>query len=116
MALILDRPLLRPDIPPGRYATCVRQALSLVALARRWLLLLLSPLLSAQPRLIAGRRPRRVDLDQAVITKQSWPLRPELQAPLGVCPLSQLAECADGRRRWRLCGDVAVLPCCAVYR
>jgi hypothetical protein len=44
------------------------------------------------------------------------PLRPELQAPLGVCPLSQLAECADGRRRWRLCGDVAVLPCCTVYR
>jgi hypothetical protein len=44
------------------------------------------------------------------------PLRPELAAPLGVRPSSQLAECATGRRCWRLCGDVAVLPCCTVYR
>ena len=32
-----------------------------------------------------------------------WPLRPELAAPLGVWPLSQLAECAAGRRCWLLC-------------
>ena len=45
-----------------------------------------------------------------------WPLRPELAAPLGVWPSSQLAECVAGRRCWPLCGDVAVLPCCTVYR
>ena len=44
------------------------------------------------------------------------PLRPELAAPLDVWPSSQLAQCAAGRRCWRLCGDVAVLPCCTVYR
>jgi hypothetical protein len=44
------------------------------------------------------------------------PLRPELAAPLGVWPSSQLAECAAGRGWWWLCGDVAVLPCCTVYR
>ena len=27
----------------------------------------------------------------------------------------QLAECAAGRARWRLCRDVAVLPCCTAY-
>ena len=42
---------------------------------------------------------------------QRWPLRPELAAPLGVCPLSLLGRCADGRAGWRLSGDVAV-PCC----
>ena len=47
---------------------------------------------------------------------QRWPLRPELAAPLDVWPSSQLAECAGGRRCWRLCGDVAVLPCCTVCR
>jgi hypothetical protein len=47
---------------------------------------------------------------------QRWPLGPELAAPLGVWPSSQLAECAIDRRCWRLCGDVAVLPCCTVYR
>jgi hypothetical protein len=47
---------------------------------------------------------------------ETRPLRPELAAPLGFWPLSQLAECADGRRCWRLCGDVAVLPCCTVHR
>ena len=36
----------------------------------------------------------------------SVPLRPELAAPLGVWPLSQLAECADGRRCWRLCEEL----------
>jgi hypothetical protein len=40
------------------------------------------------------------------------PLRPELAAPLGVWPSSQLAGCAGGRADWRLCGDVAVLPRC----
>lgn len=45
-----------------------------------------------------------------------WPLRPELAAPLGVWPSSQLAECAAGRRCWPLRGDVAVLPCRTVYR
>jgi len=44
------------------------------------------------------------------------PLRPELAAPLGLWPSSQLAECAIGRRCWRLCGDVAVLPRCIVCR
>ena len=47
---------------------------------------------------------------------QRWPLRPELAAPLGVWPSSQLAECAAGRGCWGLCGDVAVLPCCTVHR
>ena len=48
-----------------------------------------------------------------------WPdlnrrlLRPELAAALGVWPSSQLAERAGARRGWRLCGDVAVLSCCA---
>jgi hypothetical protein len=40
------------------------------------------------------------------------PLRPELAALLDVWPSSQLAECAGGRRCWRLCGEVAVLCCC----
>jgi hypothetical protein len=42
---------------------------------------------------------------------QRWPLRPELAAPLGVWPSSQLTRCAGGRASWRLSGDVAV-PCC----
>src|SRR5579859_6690461 len=40
------------------------------------------------------------------------PLRPELEAVLGVWPSSQLAQCAGGRAGWRLSGDVAVLFCC----
>jgi hypothetical protein len=44
------------------------------------------------------------------------PLRPELVAPLGVWPSSQLARCADGRTGWRLPGAVAVLLCCTVRR
>jgi hypothetical protein len=40
------------------------------------------------------------------------PLRPELAAPLGVWPSSQLTRCAGGRAGWRLSGDVAVLCCC----
>jgi hypothetical protein len=47
---------------------------------------------------------------------QRWPLRPELAAPLGVWPSSQLAQCAAGRGRWRLEGDVALLSCCTVCR
>ena len=46
----------------------------------------------------------------------SRPLRPELAASLGVWLSSQLAQCAAGRARWRLSGDVAVLravPCAA---
>jgi hypothetical protein len=39
-------------------------------------------------------------------------LRPELAAPLGVWPSSQLAQCAGGRAGWRLSGAVAVLLCC----
>ena len=42
------------------------------------------------------------------------PLRPELAAPLGVWPSSQLTRCADGRAGWRLSGDVAVQDCCTV--
>ena len=49
-------------------------------------------------------------------TQRARPLRPELAALLGFWLSSQLAECAAGRRCWRLCGDVAVLPCCTVYR
>jgi hypothetical protein len=41
---------------------------------------------------------------------------PELATPLGVRSSPQLAEYAAGRRCWRLCGGVAVLPCCTVYR
>jgi hypothetical protein len=44
------------------------------------------------------------------------PLRPELAAPLGVCPSSQLARCAGGCVCWRLSEGVAVLLCCTVYR
>jgi len=40
------------------------------------------------------------------------PLRPELAAPLGVWPSSQLGRCAGDRARWPLSGDVAVLFCC----
>jgi len=47
---------------------------------------------------------------------QRWPLRPELAALLGFWPSSQLARCAGGRAGWRQYGDVAVLPCCTVYR
>jgi hypothetical protein len=42
--------------------------------------------------------------------------RCELAALLGVWPSSRLAQCATGRDRWRLYGDVAVLPCRAVRR
>ena len=41
-----------------------------------------------------------------------WPLRPELEAPLGVWMSSQLARFVDGRGGWRLSGAVAVLGCC----
>ncbi len=34
------------------------------------------------------------------------PLRPELAAPLGVWPSSQLTRCAGDRAGWRLSGDV----------
>ena len=40
------------------------------------------------------------------------PLRPELAAPLGVCPVPQLMEGAGGSSRSLLSGDVAVLCCC----
>ena len=40
------------------------------------------------------------------------PLRPELAAPLGVCPLSQLMEGVGGSSRSLLSGDVAVFCCC----
>jgi hypothetical protein len=42
------------------------------------------------------------------------PLRPELEAPLGCWPSSQLDRCAGGRDVWRLSGGVAVLDCCTV--
>jgi hypothetical protein len=45
-----------------------------------------------------------------------WPLRSELAAPLSVCQSSQLAQCATGRARWRLYGDVAVRVRCTVRR
>jgi hypothetical protein len=43
------------------------------------------------------------------------PLRPELAAPLGVCPSSLLGSRADGRAGWWLSGDVAVLGCCTAH-
>jgi hypothetical protein len=45
-------------------------------------------------------------------TRRARPLRPELAAPLGVCPSPLLGRCAGGRAGWRLSGDVAVLCCC----
>jgi hypothetical protein len=53
LALILDRLLFRPDVSQAGRATCERSALLPVAEASRGLLLLLSPLLSAQ---ISGER------------------------------------------------------------
>ena len=47
LALILDRLLFRPDISPSWHRSRERYALPLVAAVSRWLLLLLSPLLSA---------------------------------------------------------------------
>ncbi len=44
-----------------------------------------------------------------------WPLRPELAAPLGVWPLSQLACCVAGRASKRLSGGVAVHACFTLY-
>ena len=41
-----DLPLFRPDVPPSRHATCERSWALPPADACRWLLLLLSPLLS----------------------------------------------------------------------
>jgi hypothetical protein len=41
-----------------------------------------------------------------------WPLRPELAALLGVCPLSQLTQGVGGSSRLLLSGGVAVLCCC----
>jgi hypothetical protein len=35
-------------------------------------------------------------------SKEERPLRPELAAPLAVCPSPQVARCAGGRARWRL--------------
>src|SRR5262245_33489869 len=43
---------------------------------------------------------------------QRWPLRPELAAPLGVCPLPQLMEGVGGSSCSLLSGDVAVFCCC----
>jgi hypothetical protein len=40
------------------------------------------------------------------------PLRPELAAPLGVCPLSQLTQGVGGSSGLLLPGGVAVLCCC----
>jgi hypothetical protein len=44
------------------------------------------------------------------------PLRPELEALLGVWPPSQLAWCAGGRAGWRLSGGVAVLVAVLRFR
>src|SRR5262245_33756333 len=57
-ALILDRLLFRPDISPNPRGSCERYALSPVAAACRWWLLLLSPLLSAQPWSSGGKLTR----------------------------------------------------------
>ena len=43
---------------------------------------------------------------------REWPLRPELEAPLGVCPLSQLTQGVGGGSCLLLSGGVAVLCCC----
>jgi hypothetical protein len=44
--------------------------------------------------------------------QRARPLRPELAAPLGVCPLPQLMEGVGGSSCSLLSGDVAVLSCC----
>jgi hypothetical protein len=54
-AVILDRPLFGPDIPPNRAGSCERYALSPVAAGHRWSLLL-SPLLSAGSGAVQRRR------------------------------------------------------------
>jgi hypothetical protein len=43
------------------------------------------------------------------------PLRPELAAPLGVCPLSQLTQGVGGSSCLLLSGGVAVLCCCTAH-
>jgi len=45
-------------------------------------------------------------------TQRARPLRPELAAPLGVCPLPQLMVGVGGSSRSLLSGDVAVFCCC----
>jgi hypothetical protein len=62
--------LFRPEIPPSRHATCVRRAVSPVASARRWLLVLLSPLLSV-PLPMLGIWPACL----YAIANPSWPSR-----------------------------------------
>jgi hypothetical protein len=57
-----------------------------------------------QRRARHGARPRR---------RLDWrPLRPELAAPLDVCPLPQLMEGVDGSSCSLLSGGVAVFCCC----
>ena len=47
-------------------------------------------------------------------TQRARPLRPELAAPLGVCPLPQLMVGVGGSSCSLLSGDVAVFCCCIV--
>ena len=62
VVLTADLPFFRPDISPSRHTTCERRALLSVAAASRWSRLLLSRLLSAQPKSFGGKltRTRRV--------------------------------------------------------
>jgi hypothetical protein len=62
-----------------------------------------------------------IDYENKLLRAASWsgwpdlnrrPLRPELAAPLGVCPLPQLMEGVGGSSCSLLTGDVAVFCCC----
>jgi hypothetical protein len=65
---------------------------------------------------VVGRLLSHADRTLRVRASRWPPLRPELAAPQGVWLSSQLAWCAGGRARWRLCGGVAALPCFTIYR
>jgi len=58
------------------------------------------------PKLRATKRSGWPDLNRRPL------LRPELAAPLGVCPSSRLAQGVDGSSCLQLSGSVAVLCCC----
>ena len=61
---------------------------------------------------VVGRSLSHADRTSRLQAPGSRPLRPELAAPLGVWPSSQLARCADSRASWRLSGATAVHDCC----
>ena len=77
--------VFRPDISPSCYGSCECSALSLVASASRWLLLLLSPLLSTRRRPSSGKPTRTVQGMARVRSGQAsaWPLSSDQSARRG---------------------------------